>query len=162
NGVVLVALLGAAAYVRPARAAYLVRRAASFVRRPVRLALGLGVLAFGAIAGQGGPSVERVAEAAPAPAAAQPLNVLILAADSLRADRLEPRVAPHLSELAARSTRFDRAYVSLPRTFPSWVNILTGRHAHHHGVRSMFPTWEERAKDFDAMPERFARAGYRT
>jgi arylsulfatase A-like enzyme len=91
-----------------------------------------------------------------------PLNILILAADSLRNDRLDPRVAPNLSRLASRGTRFDRAYVSLPRTFPSWVTILTGRHAHHHGVRSMFPTWEERAKDFDALPARFARAGFAT
>ena len=35
--------------------------------------------------------------------------------------------------------------ISLPRTFPSWVSILTGRHGHHHGIRLMFPTWEERA-----------------
>ena len=89
-------------------------------------------------------------------------NVLILAADSLRADRLDDRTAPHLTALAARGARFDRAYVSLPRTFPSWVTLLTGRHPHHHGIRSMFPRWEERAKDFDALPERLARAGYAT
>ena len=97
----------------------------------------------------------------PASAGAQ-MNVLVLAADSLRHDRLNPRTAPNLSELAARGTRFDCAYVSVPRTFSSWVNILTGQHAHHHGVRSMFPRWEERAKDFDALPHRFGRAGYRT
>lgn len=91
-----------------------------------------------------------------------PMNVLVLAADSLRADRLTPEIAPNLTRLAERSARFDRAYVSLPRTFPSWVSILTGRHAHHHGIRSMFPTWEDRARDFDAMPARFARAGYDT
>ncbi len=89
-------------------------------------------------------------------------NILVLAADSLRADRLDTRTAPHLSALAARGTRFDRAYVSIPRTFPSWVTLLTGRHAHHHGIRSMFPRWEERARDFDALPERLARAGYAT
>jgi arylsulfatase A-like enzyme len=92
----------------------------------------------------------------------RPLNVLILAVDSLRNDRLEPKLAPNLTRLAARGTRFDRAYVSAPRTFPSWITILTGRHGHHHGVRSMFPTWEERAKDFDAVPGRFARSGYAT
>jgi arylsulfatase A-like enzyme len=89
-------------------------------------------------------------------------NVLVLAADSLRADHLVPRIAPHLSRLAERGTRFDRAYVSLPRTFPSWVSLLSGRYPHHHGIRSMFPRWEERTKDFDALPERLARAGYRT
>jgi arylsulfatase A-like enzyme len=92
----------------------------------------------------------------------RPPNILLLAADSLRADRLDPRIAPNLSRLAARGTRFERAYVSIPRTFPSWVTILTGRHAHHHGIRSMFPTWDERARDFDALPARLAQAGYAT
>jgi len=90
------------------------------------------------------------------------MNVLVIAADSLRADRLDARVAPNLAAFARASVAFDGAYVSLPRTFPSWVTLLTGRHAHHHGIRSMFPTWEERAKDFDAAPERFAHAGYAT
>ncbi|HEX3770514.1 MAG TPA: sulfatase-like hydrolase/transferase, partial [Polyangiaceae bacterium] len=89
-------------------------------------------------------------------------NVLILAADSLRADHLERRVAPNFAALADRGTRFEKTYVSLPRTFPSWVTWLTGRHPHHHGIRSMFPRWEERAKDFDALPERLARAGWST
>ena len=89
-------------------------------------------------------------------------NILILASDSLRADRLDPRTAPHLEALADRGTRFDRAYVSLPRTFPSWVTWLTGRHPHHHGIRSMFPRWDERARDFDAIPERLSRAGWAT
>jgi arylsulfatase A-like enzyme len=89
-------------------------------------------------------------------------NVIILAADSLRNDRIAPRVARSLAALGDHGTRFDRAYVSFPRTFPSWISILTGRHAHHHGIRSMFPRWEERAKDFDALPERLAKAGYAT
>jgi arylsulfatase A-like enzyme len=96
-----------------------------------------------------------------APDDARP-NVLVLAADSLRADRLDPRTAPNLSALADRGTRFERTYVSLPRTFPSWVTWLTGRHPHHHGIRSMFPRWEERARDFDALPERLGRAGWAT
>ena len=89
-------------------------------------------------------------------------NVLILAADSLRNDRVDPRVAPHLAALGESGVRFDSGYVSLPRTFPSWVTLLTGRHPHHHGIRSMFPRWEDRAKDFDALPARFAREGYFT
>lgn len=89
-------------------------------------------------------------------------SILILAADSLRADRLNPRMAPNLSRLADKGATFDRAYVSLPRTFPSWVTLLTGRFPHHHGIRSMFPRWEDRTKDFDALPERLARAGYVT
>jgi arylsulfatase A-like enzyme len=104
------------------------------------------------------PRIDAARAAAPGPR----MNVLVLAVGSLRADRLEARVAPSLTALASRGTRFDRAYVSLPRTFPSWVTLLTGRHPHHHGIRSTFPRWEERAKDFDALPSHLARAGFRT
>jgi arylsulfatase A-like enzyme len=192
RGVVLAAFALALLYIRPARLAYLARRGIGAARRSFRLVfarlakgsvLAIVALSIAAAALADAPRAVSVAHAAagsataaPAEATAKamatsaatatkddkPVNVLILAADSLRADRLDPRVAPNLMKLAARGTRFDRAYVSLPRTFPSWVTILTGRHAHHHGVRSMFPTWEERAKDFDALPGRFARAGYST
>jgi arylsulfatase A-like enzyme len=117
------------------------------------LAAGVAVL-FLLVGSVPAASAGAVADARP--------NVLVLAADSLRADRLDPRTAPHLSALADHGARFDHAYVSLPRTFPSWVTLLTGRHPHHHGIRSMFPRWEERARDFDALPERLARAGYAT
>lgn len=154
RGVELIALLAAIIFVRPTRIAYFVRRATSLFKKPLRSILvrfAAPALAF-FVAGD-------AFSAAPAPAR---MNVLVLAADSLRADHIDSRVAPNLSKLAERGTRFDRAYVSLPRTFPSWVSILTGRHGHHHGIRSMFPTWEQRAKDFDAVPERFTKAGYAT
>ena len=187
RGVVLATTALAMLYVRPARVAYLLHRALACVRRPLQGVLGeatkksnlpLAALAIGASAfvdarrpasiahapaAGGAPSVANGHAPALAKASdGEPLNVLILAADSLRADRLDPRIAPNLTKLAARGTRFDRAYVSMPRTFPSWVTILTGRHGHHHGVRSMFPTWDERTKDFDALPSRFAKAGYAT
>jgi arylsulfatase A-like enzyme len=89
-------------------------------------------------------------------------NVLILAADGFRFDRLVARVAPHLSAVADRGTRFDRAYVAIPHTVPSWITLLTGRDPHHHGVRSIFPRFEERTRELDALPTHLARAGYFT
>ena len=89
-------------------------------------------------------------------------NVLILAADSLRNDHVQPRTMPKITRYAQSSVRFTHAYVSLPRTFSSWVTLLSGRYAYHHGVRSMFPRWEDRAKDLDALPERLAKDGYAT
>ena len=167
RGVVAVALLVAIAWVRPAPLVALVRRGLDGTRGRLLAKLGTGASVVLAALGLGHAlslSAPRAARAAapPAPPAGRRPNVLVLAADSLRADRLDPRVAPNLAALADRGTRFERAYVSIPRTFPSWVTILTGRHAHHHGIRTMFPTWEDRAKDFDALPERLARAGYRT
>ena len=133
------------------------------IRRGATAIAVLGAAGAAALALRAGATGDaRARGGAAAGAGARRPNVLILAADSLRFDRLTPRTAPRLSELADRGTRFDRAYVSIPRTFPSWVTILTGRHAHHHGVRSMFARWEDRARDFDALPERLAGAGYQT
>ncbi len=160
KGVILGAMLLAIAYVRPVRVAYVFRRGLGLVRKPLRAVGAIGILLAIASALFGEPPAPAKKDV-PAEEDKRP-NVLILATDSLRADRLDPRVAPNLAKLANEGTRFDRAYVSLPRTFPSWVTILTGRHGHHHGIRSMFPTWEERAKDFDALPQRFAKAGYAT
>jgi arylsulfatase A-like enzyme len=70
---------------------------------------------------------------------------------------------PRLSALAAqRGVRFSHAYVPIARTLSSWTTFLTGRDPHHHGVRSMFPRWEDHDRDLDTLPERLARAGYRT
>ncbi len=165
-GVVCLALLACAAFLAgppsrwgewPSRATAALRRA----RERAHLRLGASAVLAAVALALALPLRIRPARALTAADRAHP-NVVILAADSLRADRLEPRTAPHLSLLATRGTRFDRAYVSLPRTFPSWVTLLTGRHPHHHGIRSMFPRWEERARDFDALPERLAKAGYAT
>ena len=175
HGVIALAMVAAVIYARPSRIVALVRRAPRLagVAGAVAVAVVAAIaLRAGADAGRRGDSSvpepnwlrtkpSRSPPAAPPSAARRP-NVLILAADSLRADRLDARVAPTLAKLAARGTSFDHAYVSIPRTFPSWVTILTGRHAHHHGIRSMFPTWEERARDFDALPQRLAQAGYAT
>jgi arylsulfatase A-like enzyme len=174
HGVLALSFLLAVLYVRPARLLSLARRAPPVVRAPLALlALLLAATTLyaqstshpaSASSSSTWTSSSSSPASAPAPASAPPHhpNILILAADSLRADHLDPRVAPTLEALAARGARFDRAYVSIPRTFPSWVTILTGRHAHHHGIRSMFPTWEERARDFDALPARLAHAGYAT
>lgn len=89
-------------------------------------------------------------------------SVLVIASDGLRADRLRPSVAPRLSELAARGTSFDRAYVGIPRTMSSWATLLTGLHPHHHGVRSGFPRWEEVERPLDSLPARLRALGYRT
>lgn len=90
------------------------------------------------------------------------LNVLVIAADSLRPDRITPNTAPRLYALAQSGTSFEQAYTPLARTFPAWVSILTGNYPHHHGIRNMFPRWETRSRDFEAIPKAFANAGYAT
>jgi len=100
------------------------------------------------------------------PHAARRPNVLILAVDSLRADRVfSPDAAqrfPALASLAARGVRFREAHVTVPRTFPSFVTLLTGRYPHHHGIRHMFPSAAQRAAIGPALPATLRAAGYRT
>jgi len=157
RGVVAIATAATALLVLGAPTAWpraLARAARAVPRRAATVLLGvaLAVLVWSAATGRA---------ATPAAGPHRP-NVLILASDSLRADRIRPDVAPHLFDLAEHGTSFSRAYVTVPRTLSSWMTILTGRHAHHHGVRSTFARWEDRLGPFDTLPERFERAGYRT
>jgi arylsulfatase A-like enzyme len=90
-------------------------------------------------------------------------NLLIIAVDSLRADRVfgDERF-PALRQIAASGVRFREAYITVPRTFPSFVTLMTGRWPYHHGIRHMFPTAEQRNHIGPALPSVLAQAGYRT
>jgi arylsulfatase A-like enzyme len=94
-------------------------------------------------------------------------NLLILGADSVRPDRLSvngyPRdTSPALDALARRGARFDNAYAQLPRTFPSWVSILTGRYPWQTGITTMFPPVLARQQPFEALPRLLAEQGFAT
>lgn len=131
-----------------------------FVRhRAVAGASGLAALALGLalIGPRDAPAAARSPSAPP--------NLLVIAVDSLRADRVGPggeRVAPHLARLAERAVRFDAAHVTIPRTFPSWVTLLSGRWPHHHQLRHMFPSAAERARVTGLLPSLLAARGMRT
>lgn len=68
---------------------------------------------------------------------ARPPNVLLITIDTLRADRLgRAGLTPTLDALAARGTRFTRAYAHAPTTLASHASILTGLAPPSHGVRN--------------------------
>ncbi len=87
-------------------------------------------------------------------------NILIIGVDSLRADRVTPRVAPRMAGLAAQGVNFERAYVSLPRTFTAWTTLLTGRTPEHHGIRHMFPRRALREGLGPTLPRALRALGY--
>jgi choline-sulfatase len=79
---------------------------------------------------------------APAPATAppSPRPLVIVTLDTTRADRIgcygyALAETPALDALAARGTRFDRAYTPVPLTIPSHASLFTGLMPQHHGVR---------------------------
>lgn len=94
-------------------------------------------------------------------------NLLIIGADSIRPDLLSAYgysrpTSPALDALAKKGVRFEQVYSQLPRTFPAWVNIFTGRYPFQHGITSMFPTVADRQKDFHALPEILRDRGWAT
>ncbi|HUG76323.1 MAG TPA: sulfatase-like hydrolase/transferase [Burkholderiales bacterium] len=71
--------------------------------------------------------------------AAAARNVLFLMCDQLRADYLSCYGAkrlhtPNIDALAARGTRFERAFVAAPVCGPSRMSFYTGRYAFSHGA----------------------------
>lgn len=91
-------------------------------------------------------------------------NLLVLVADQLRADHLgfggNPVVdTAHLDALAARSLRFDRAYVTCPVCMPNRASIATGRMPSAHGTRhNGIPLH----RDVQTFPRALRDAGWRT
>ena len=66
-------------------------------------------------------------------------NILFIMCDQLRADHLscyghKTLATPHIDALAARGTRFTRAYVQAPVCGPSRMSYYTGRYTLSHGA----------------------------
>jgi arylsulfatase A-like enzyme len=94
-------------------------------------------------------------------------NVLILASDALRLDHFSwygyPRkTTPNIDRLISEGISFMNAYIEVPRTFPSWVSILTGRFSATHGIRHMFPTSRDLNRDFKTIAGELKQKGYET
>lgn len=94
-------------------------------------------------------------------------NILMIGADTLRADRLGvagyPRpLTPTLDALAAQGTWFEHCYVPCGRTAPSLLSLLTGTWPHTHGVRDNFVEDDKTRLTAPALPQLLAEQGYRT
>lgn len=98
------------------------------------------------------------------PATPRRPNVIILLADTLRADRLgsvsrSPSLTPFLDSLAAEGTTFSRAYAPSSWTNPSIASLFTSRYPGQHGHIRLGSRLPER----DAvLAERLADLGYAT
>ena len=93
-------------------------------------------------------------------------NVLLLMADDLRPELGCYGVAgirtPHLDALAARSVRFNRAYVQYPLCNPQRTSLLTGRYPTQTGVMDNRQWWGYRHRDYITLPRWFRDHGYTT
>ncbi len=93
-------------------------------------------------------------------------NVLFLFSDDMRPELGCYGVAgirtPHLDRLAARSVRFDRAYVQYPLCNPSRASLLSGRYPTSTGVLDNNTFLGRVHPDWLTLPAYFKQHGYRT
>lgn len=92
-------------------------------------------------------------------------NVLVLVPDTIRGDHLSVNgyartTSPHLDALAAEGASFTDAFTAAPRTWQSFVTILTGLYPPHHGVRYIYDT--PLASSVPSLATLLAARGYET
>jgi arylsulfatase A-like enzyme len=117
--------------------------------------------------------------AAPQAAADAPLNVIIIASDSLRGDSIgangyRPQradgpaaagVSPVIDSLAARSSNFQSCYTAIASTMESGVQLMASQYPQSHGIRQMYPdkkTVEATEKRIVTLPTLLRQRGYDT
>ncbi len=104
---------------------------------------------------------------APRPNGKPGMNLLMIGADTLRADRLgiegyARALTPTLDALAARGTYLAQCFIPCGRTAPSLASLLTGTWPHTHGIRDNFALPSEFSLRTPALAEILANAGYET
>ena len=107
--------------------------------------------------------------AAPRPAAppvtAKRPNVLLILVDdlkpSLRSFGDAHAISPNIDRLAARGTRFERAYANQAVCAPSRINLMTGRRSTSTGIYNFGQNLRDYMPDAVTLPQAFMRAGYR-
>jgi arylsulfatase A-like enzyme len=103
-------------------------------------------------------------DALPPLTASNPVNVLVIVLDTVRADRLsaygyDRPVSPNLDALAREGVRFDHFFSSSSWTLPAHASLFTGLHPAVHAATQEHL---ELSREHTTLSERFAAAGYAT
>jgi iduronate 2-sulfatase len=119
-------------------------------------------------------SLAALAASAIPPASAQPkinkqkkrYNVLMIISDDLRPElpSYGNRIikTPNIERIAARATRFDRAYTQYPLCNPSRTSFLTGRYPTQHKIYNSNDYFRRKHPDWVTLPQYFKQNGYVT
>ncbi|MCP4810224.1 MAG: sulfatase-like hydrolase/transferase [Proteobacteria bacterium] len=87
------------------------------------------------------------------------LNVLVITADTLRAEAVESTYTPNLDRLAQEGARFDRAYTAITTTLPSHASIFSSLYPQDHRAYSNVSAISSRVT---MLPEILKPMGWRT
>lgn len=104
----------------------------------------------------------------PARRGAQPLNVLLISLDTLRADRLGSYGYHRMTsaaidwKLAVQGALFEHAYAQYPQTFGSHMTLFTGLYPCVHGLPGPKGARRALGGDMHTLAELLRAAGYRT
>ncbi len=81
-------------------------------------------------------------------ATAEPMNVVVISLDTLRADQLgvyvpsKQQFSPNIDRFASESVVFQNAYSNSAETLSSHMSLFTGLHPFHHKIRNVNePPW---------------------
>jgi iduronate 2-sulfatase len=100
-----------------------------------------------------------------APKVKEPLNVLFIISDDMRAELGcygGQAITPNIDKLAASGVRFDHAYCQYPLCNPSRSSLLTGRYPTSTGVLDNRSFFGDKHPDFVSLPKYFKQHGYDT
>lgn len=136
--------------------------AIALVRRRGRARIAWAGFAVVTLGGLYGPSVRW-----PRKAHLSGTPIIVLAADSLRRDRLSSLgnpilTTPNLDALIRRGATPAELFVPIASTTASWTTFLTGLYPHDHGVRDLFPRGDQTHLHVPTVPRVLQEAGYST
>ena len=89
-------------------------------------------------------------------------HVLLIGIDSLRVDYLNSKTTPELQLLKNSSISFNDHIIGIPRTFPSWMEILQGTYSAQTVIRHMFPGLPQQRKPMQNLVTQLRDSGYET
>lgn len=98
-------------------------------------------------------------------------SIFIVSADSLRKDKIGSHrygesITPNIDKFSNDAIKFSDHNTTIPRTFPSWTDLLTGKYSMEHKIRDMFPSPEEVEKigtgEFPTLGHILSENGYET
>lgn len=97
----------------------------------------------------------------------RPPDVVLVIADTLRADRLSSQggpegLTPYIDRIASAGVRFTEARSHAPWTLPSTASLLTSLHPLEHGAGGRLGAFTRLDEDVSTLAKSFRDAGYAT